>query len=302
MQELAGRTAVVTGAASGIGFELARAAASRGMHVVMADVQTPALEASAAALRTEGARITAVTVDTSDAQSMRALAAQVDREAPAPHLVFNNAGVGSGGLIWEQSLKTWEWVVGVNLFGVVHGVREFVPRMLAAARADAAYEGHVVNTASMAGLLNVPNMGAYNVTKHAVVSLSETLFHDLALVCERVHAHVLCPFFVPTAIAQSERNRPPALSDHEPRTRSQDVAQMMTEKAVRGGHVTAADVAELVFDAIRARRFYIYSHPSALGALRTRFDDILQARNPTDPLHERPDIGVRLREALAGRR
>ncbi|MBS0393929.1 MAG: SDR family oxidoreductase [Proteobacteria bacterium] len=302
MREFAGRIAVVTGAASGIGLELARVAASRGMHVVMADVQTEALDRSAAALRSEGARITAVPVDTSDAGSMRALAGRVDSEAPAPHLVFNNAGVGTGGLIWEQSLKTWEWVVGVNLFGVAHGIREFVPRMLAAAQADANYEGHVVNTASMAGLVNVPNMGAYNVTKHAVVSLSETLFHDLALVCERVHAHVLCPYFVPTAIAQSERNRPSSLTDDEPHTRSQDVARMMTEKAVRGGHVTAADVATLVFDAIRDNRFYIYSHPNALGGLRTRFDDILQGRNPTDPFRDRPDIGVRLREALTNRR
>ena len=126
----------------------------------------------------------------------------------APHFVFNNAGVGSGGLIWENTLADWEWVLGVNLMGVVHGVRVFTPMMLEAARRDPAFEGHIVNTASMAGLVNPPNMGVYNVSKHAVVSLSETLYQDLRLVTDQVGASVLCPFFVPTGITQSQRNRP----------------------------------------------------------------------------------------------
>lgn len=301
MQAFQGRTALVTGAASGIGRELARAAAALGMNVVLADVQPDALEAAAGELIARGADVLSFRVDTSRPEQVEDLAIAVRARYGAPHLVFNNAGVGAGGLIWEQSLKTWEWVVGVNLLGVAHGVRLFVPMMLEAANADPGFEGHVVNTASMAGLLNAPNMGVYNVTKHAVVSLSETLYHDLALVTDRVRAHVLCPYFVPTAITDSERNRPTELRDHGPRTRSQEVAKAMGDKAVSSGHLSAAQVAGLVFDAIRDGRFYIYSHPQALGALRTRFDDILAGRNPTDPFRDRPDLGAKLRAAVTER-
>jgi NAD(P)-dependent dehydrogenase (short-subunit alcohol dehydrogenase family) len=301
MQAFEGRTAVITGAASGIGLELARTAAAFGMNVVLADVQPDALAAAAAELAARGSDVLPVRVDTSRPEQVEALADAVRARFGAPHLVFNNAGVGCGGLMWEQSLKTWEWVVGVNLYGVAHGVRLFVPMMLEAAAADAGFEGHVVNTASMAGLLNAPNMGAYNVTKHAVVSLSETLFHDLALITDRVRAHVLCPYFVPTGIKDSERNRPAELRDESPRTRSQEVAKAMGDKAVSSGHLSAAQVAAMVFDAIRADRFYIYSHPHALGSLRTRFEDILEGRNPTDPYRERPDLAAKLRAALAVR-
>jgi short-subunit dehydrogenase len=183
--------------------------------------------------------------------------------------------------------------------GVAHGVRCFVPAMLDAARADPSYEGHVVNTASMAGLLNPPNMGVYNVSKHAVVSLSETLFQDLSLVTDQVSASVLCPYFVPTGIHQSHRNRPQTLSDGNARpTRSQRVAQAMTSKAVESGRVTAAQVVGFVFDAVRDRRFYIYSHPKALAAVHTRLEDVMLARNPTDPFADKPEIGAELRAAL----
>ena len=298
MQAFDGRTAVITGAASGIGLELARAAVAMGMKVALADVQADALDAAASELRSRGGDVLPARIDTSRAEQVEQLAAAVRARYGTPHLVFNNAGVGAGGLIWEQSLRTWEWVVGVNLLGVAHGVRLFVPMMLDAAAADPAFEGHVVNTASMAGLLNAPNMGVYNVTKHAVVSLSETLYHDLALVSDRVRAHVLCPYFVPTGIKDSERNRPAELRDSGPRTRSQQVAQAMSNKAVSSGHLSAAQVATMVFDAIRADRFYIYSHPHALGSLRTRFEDILEGRNPTDPFRDRPDLGAKLRQSL----
>ncbi len=301
MQEFAGRIAVITGAASGIGLELARTAAKLCMKLVLADVQSDALAAAASGLAASGADVLAVQVDTSRPEQVDALAAATRARYGVPHLLFNNAGVGAGGLIWEHSLKTWEWVIGVNLLGVAHGVRLFVPMMLEAAATDPAYCAHVVNTASMAGLLNAPTMGVYNVSKHAVVSLSETLFHDLALVTDRVRAHVLCPYFVPTAIKDAERNRPAELRDEGPRTRSQEVAKAMTEKAVGSGHLTAADVAAMVFDAIRADRFYVYSHPHALGSLRARFDDILAGRNPTDPYKDRPDLGAKLRAALSGR-
>jgi len=212
--------------------------------------------------------------------------------------VFNNAGVGAGGLIWEHSAKEWEWVLGVNLMGVAHGVRAFTPRMLAAEARDPGYEGHVMNTASMAGLLNSPNMGVYNVSKHAVVSLSETLYQDLRLVSERVHASVLCPYFVPTGIHQSDRVRPAELRDAEGPTRSQLIGKVMSEKAVTSGKVTAEQVAELVFGALREKRFYVYTHPKALGMVQQRLDDVITGQNPTDPFKERPDLGAKLREAL----
>jgi len=178
-------------------------------------------------------------------------------------------------------------------------VRTFTPMMLDAAKKDPAYQGHIVNTASMAGLLNPPNMGVYNVSKHAVVSLSETLYQDLSLVTDQISASVLCPFFVATGINQSQRNRPGELSDANAKlTKSQLVGQAMTSKAVTSGKVTAADVAQLVFDGIAANRFYIYSHPKAIKSVQTRMEDILQARNPTDPFADKPEIGTDLKRAL----
>jgi NAD(P)-dependent dehydrogenase (short-subunit alcohol dehydrogenase family) len=194
-------------------------------------------------------------------------------------------------------LADWEWVVGVNLMGVAHGVRVFTPMMLAAAKADPDYDGHIVNTASMAGLLNTPNMGVYNVTKHAVVSLSETLYQDLSLVTTQIGASVLCPYFVPTGIHQSERNRPQAMAEEKP-TASQLIGQAMIGKAVTSGKVTAEAVAQKVFAALEADQFYVFSHPHALGNVQTRMEDVLQQRNPTDPFAERPEVGVQLKAAL----
>jgi NAD(P)-dependent dehydrogenase (short-subunit alcohol dehydrogenase family) len=299
MKTFQGRTAVITGAGSGFGLETARLAAREGMNVVMADVQADALERAAAEVRALGAAVLAFRLDVSKAAEVEALAAATVERFGAPHVVFNNAGVGHGGLIWEHSAKDWEWVLGVNVMGVAHGVRVFTPLMLAAAQADAAYEGHIVNTASMAGLLNAPNMGVYNVSKHAVVSLSETLYQDLSLVTDQVTASVLCPFFVPTGINASHRNRPADMSDAGARaTRSQRVAQAMVSKAVDSGKVSAAQVAAMVFDALREKRFYIYSHPKALATVQTRLEDIMLARNPTDPFADKPQIGAELRAAL----
>jgi NAD(P)-dependent dehydrogenase (short-subunit alcohol dehydrogenase family) len=299
MKHFKGRTAVITGAGSGFGLEASLRAAREGMNVVMADVQNDALGAAADQVRTLGAEVLVHRLDVSKAAEVEALAAATLARFGAPNVVFNNAGVGAGGLIWEHSARDWEWVIGVNVMGVAHGVRCFVPPMLEAARADPAYEGHVVNTASMAGLLNPPNMGVYNVSKHAVVSLSETLYQDLALVTDQVTASVLCPYFVPTGIHQSHRNRPQALADAGAKpTRSQRVAQAMTSKAVESGRVTAAQVAGLVFDAVRDQRFYIYSHPKALATVQTRLEDIMRSRNPTDPFADKPEIGAELRAAL----
>ena len=304
MKTFKGRTAVITGAASGFGLECSRVAAREGMNVVMADVQADALERAGAEIRASlgpGVELLPYRLDVSQAHDVEALGAATVARFGAPHFVFNNAGVGAGGLIWEHSAADWAWVLGVNVMGVAHGVRVFTPLMLAAAEADEAYEGHIVNTASMAGLLNPPNMGAYNVSKHAVVSLSETLYQDLALVTDQVTASVLCPYFVPTGIHQSHRNRPAeSMTAGAKPTRSQRIAQAMTGKAVESGKVSAADVAALVFDALRAKRFYIYSHPKALAAVQTRLEDVMQARNPSDPFAAKPEIGAELRSALRG--
>lgn len=299
MKQLAGRVAVITGAASGFGLEAARLAARGGMKIVMADVQADALDAAVAEIRSLGAEVLPFRLDVSRAAEVDALAAATMSRFGTPNFVFNNAGVGAGGLVWEHSARDWEWVLGVNLMGVAHGVRAFTPLMLAAAAADPGFEGHVVNTASMAGLLTAPNMGVYNVSKAGVVSMTETLHHDLSLVTTQVHAHLLCPYFVPTGIHLSERNRPAELQDREARpTRSQQIAAAMSEKAVTSGKVSAAEVAQFVFDAMAEGRFYIYSHPQALNGVRTRLEDQVNGRNPTDPFHERPDIGDRLRARL----
>jgi len=298
MKTFKGRTAVITGAGSGFGLEASRIAAREGMNVVMADVQQDALDKAAAEITALGAPVLPFRLDVAKAAEVEALGAAAFARFGAPHFVFNNAGVGAGGLIWEHTVKDWEWVVGVNLMGVAHGIRVFTPMMLDAAKKDPGYEGHIVNTASMAGLLSPPNMGVYNVTKHAVVTMSETLYQDLSLVTDQVTASVLCPFFVPTGIQQSQRNRPTEFKDEAQPTRSQLVQQAMTDKAVGSGKVSAAQVAQFVFDAMAQKRFYIYSHPKALGSVQTRLEDIMQARNPTDPFAGKPEIGAELRAAL----
>ncbi len=299
MKHFQGRTAVITGAGSGFGLEASRIAAGLGMNVVMADVQQDALDRAAAEIEGLGAKVLPFRLDVAKAAEVEALGAATLARFGAPHFVFNNAGVGAGGLIWEHTLKDWEWVVGVNLMGVAHGVRVFTPMMLAAAKQDPAYEGHITNTASMAGMLSMPNMGVYNVTKHAVVALSETLYQDLGLVTDRIHASVLCPYFVPTGIHQSERNRPADLHDaNAAPTKSQLIAQAMTDKAVGSGKVTAAAIAQRVFDAAREGSFYVFSHPHALAGVQTRLDDIVNVRNPSDPFAARPEIGAQLRATL----
>jgi NAD(P)-dependent dehydrogenase (short-subunit alcohol dehydrogenase family) len=297
MKSFKGRTAVITGAASGFGLEVSRIAAARGMNLVMADVQQDALDAAATEIAATGAAVLASRVDVAKGAEIEGLGAATLAKFGAPHFVFNNAGVGGGGLLWELSLKDWEWVLGVNLMGVIYGVRVFTPMMLEAAKRDPSYQGHIVNTASMAGLLNPPNMGVYNVSKHAVVSLSETLYHDLRLVTDQVHASVLCPYFVPTGITRSERNRPAEMAN-ETLTRSQIIARAMSDKAVSSGKVTAATVAQFVFDALDEDRFYIYSHPKALGNVQSRMEDIVAGRNPSDPFAQRPEVGEQLRQAL----
>jgi NAD(P)-dependent dehydrogenase (short-subunit alcohol dehydrogenase family) len=286
MKDFAGKTAVITGAGSGFGREFARLGAGLGMKLVLADIQPDALGAIAAEL--QGADILALRTDVAQAADMEALAEAAFARFGNVHLLFNNAGVGAGGLVWENSLADWEWVMGVNVWSVIHGIRLFVPRMIASGE-----EGHVVNTASVAGLLSAQMMGVYNVSKHAVVTLSETLFQDLRVAGANVGVTVLCPAFVPTGIAESERNRPEGLPAGAA-TASQKIAAAQTRKAVNSGRLTAADVAAMTFDCVREGTFYCITHPKILGSVELRLRDILDQRNPTDPFSLAPSVKARV--------
>jgi NAD(P)-dependent dehydrogenase (short-subunit alcohol dehydrogenase family) len=291
MKDLAGRVAVITGAGSGFGREFARFAAQQRMKLVLADVQQDALDLAVEEARTAGAEAVGERIDVANAADVERLATRAYAAFAGVHLLFNNAGVaGGGGYAWEASLNEWQWVLGVNLMGVVHGIRSFVPRMLARGE-----EGHVVNTASAAGLVSMPLMSVYNASKHAVVTLSETLLHDLRAAGARIGVSLLCPAFVPTNIHRSERNRPPHLADDAPATRSQIEARERSEKAVSSGRVGAADVARMTFDAIRADRFYVITHPKMLASVELWLQDVVQQRTPTDPYALKPELALKPR-------
>lgn len=285
MKEFAGKVAVITGAGGGFGREFARIGAGLGMKLVLADIQVDALDAIAAELRAAGAEVLALRIDVSKAADMEMLADKTYETYGAAHLLFNNAGVGAGGFVWENSVADWEWVLGVNVWSVIHGIRLFVPRMLA--QGD---ECHVVNTASVAGLLSAQTMAVYNVSKHSVVTLSETLFQDLRVAKANIGVTVLCPAFVSTGIAASERNRPADLQSDKPLTQSQKIAAAATIKAVESGRLTAADVAAKTFDCIRENKFYCITHPKILGSVELRLQDILAQRNPSDPFSFKPSV------------
>jgi len=298
MQTFTEKVVVITGAGSGLGREFALLGAKLGMRLVLADVNQQGLQQTAQDATHLGAAVLSQICDVRHADQLESLAQATLQRFGVVHVLFNNAGVGAGGLVWESTQQDWEWVLGVNLWGVIHGVRVFTPLMLASAKADPNFEGHIINTASMAGLLTPPAMGIYNVSKHAVVALSETLYHDLGLIETRIGVSVLCPYFVPTGISHSDSIRPTDVKADAAPTRSQQVSQLMLEKAVSAGKVSAAEVAQITFDAIRARQFYIYSHPQALGNVERRMQDILHASNPSDPYEQAPKLREQLRAGL----
>jgi len=283
---LEGKVAAITGAASGFGRELARLAARQRMRLALADVQRDALDVVVNELKRTGAVVISDVVDVAQSAQVQRFAEHAFSAFGNVNLLMNNAGVGGGGYLWENTARDWQWVMGVNLMGVVHGVQHFVPRMLESNQRGE--PGHVVNTASIAGWLAAPLMGVYNVSKHAVVALSETLYHDLQLAQSTIGVSVLCPAFVPTGIAHSHRSRPAELLNANEATASQRTAQAASEKAVASGKLTAEEIAQLTFDAVRENRFYVFTHPQILPSLRARFDAVLAGLAPADPYAARP--------------
>lgn len=277
MKDLSKRVAVVTGAASGIGLALCERFAQDQMSIVMADIEEGPLAAAADRIRSMGVEVLAKRVDVADADAVEALAVETFDRFGATHVLCNNAGVGGGGAQATLSVAEWNWVLGVNLHGVVHGIASFLPRMLASGE-----EGHIVNTASMAGHLAFSGMGPYNASKYAVVGISESLFHELADTNIRVSA--LCPGWVNTRIGESGRNRPPDLGERVMRPEDAERAEYIA--AVLAAGLSPSEIAIMVHDAILAGRFWIFSHPDMLAGVRNRTDEILAGRNPGSPLEE----------------
>ncbi len=278
MKTLAGRVAVITGAASGLGRALAGAFGAQGMKLVLADVDEAALARTAGELGARGYVVAAQPTDVSQGAAVERLAAAALEAFGAVHVVCNNAGVATLGTVWEAAEADWRWALGVNLWGVIHGVRVFTPILLG--QDD---EGHIVNTASVAGLIAPPGMGLYNTTKHAVVALTETLHHDLAARNAKVRCSVVCPAFFPSGIADSDRSRPAGLSSDRPKTDADRALEAMLHKATQSGRLSADDIAAAVLAAVRDERFYVLTHPKINGAIERRMRDILDGRTPSSP-------------------
>jgi NAD(P)-dependent dehydrogenase (short-subunit alcohol dehydrogenase family) len=282
MKTFQGKVAVVTGAASGIGRALAERCIQEGMKVVLADIEEPALLQVSQELTAQGAQILALPTDVSQATEVETLARKAFETYSEVHLLFNNAGVGAGKSAWESTLTDWEWVLGVNLYGVIHGIRSFVPRML-----ESRASGHIVNTASIAGLTSGPGLSVYMASKHAVVSLTETLYHELTLRGASIGVSVLCPGFVNTRIHNSERNRPAQLQNasdedavsEDTLSPEEKEGEQLLKLAIQKG-MSPQQQADMVFEAIREERFYIYP-PEFKRGIATRMEDILTPRHPT---------------------
>lgn len=268
MQDFQGRTAFVTGAASGIGRSLARAFLAEGANVMLADVEAQALEAAVADLRDGDGRIDSLICDVSDAAAVKDAARRTIDRFGNVHVLCNNAGVGTGGPLEEVTEASWQWIIGVNLMGVAHGLQAFVPHMKEHGEAS-----HIVNTASIAGMLCLPNMGPYCATKFAVVAMTEVLAGELA--DSNIGASVLCPMWVRTRIHESERNRPKALRDAQPRNidpaRRAEISQVIAEG------MDPDVVAGIVLSGIRAKRLHIFTHPENQAMVAERFEGILAA-------------------------
>jgi NAD(P)-dependent dehydrogenase (short-subunit alcohol dehydrogenase family) len=272
MEALEGRVAVVTGAASGIGLALATRLAAEGMRLVLGDIEAPALEVAASRLRDDGAEVEARVTDVSKAAEVDALGRAALERFGGLHLAVNNAGVSGGGLSWDIPVETWEWILGVNLLGVIHGIRSFVPRIIESGG------GHVVNTASLAGLTSPPFMGPYNVSKHGVVTLSETLYQELQLTHPEVGVTVVCPGWVRTRIHEADRNRPAGLPDPAVGEAGAGLRDVVTS-LIEGG-IDPAEVADKVVAAVRSGRVYVLTHEGSGEMAKSRVERIVDGENP----------------------
>jgi len=277
MKNLQGKVAVITGAAEGIGKGIATRAAAEGMKLVLADINAPKLEVTVAEFKANGVDVFGVPTDVAKEEQVNALAEQAFARFGKVHLLVNNAGVAVAKPAWETTQQDWDWVMGVNFYGVTHALRAFIPTMLKHGE-----DGHIVNTASMAGLTSQPSLASYNASKHAVVTVSEGLHHDLALRQSRIKVSVLCPGWVKTSIAHSERNRAEAADSVATQGVDAVAAKvgMSVLHAVQNG-IPVAQVADEVFDAIAAERFYILTHPEMKQAIKIRMEDVLEQRAPT---------------------
>ncbi len=282
MKEFNGRVAVVTGAASGIGSALTEAFAARGMKLAIADVEADALSAVEQRLAERGTEYLSAVVDVRDADAVHGFAQSTYERFGAVHVLCNNAGVAVGGNSWQHSVQDYEWVFGVNFYGVVHGIRSFVPLLM-----EQDDEAHIVNTASMAGLTSSPGFAAYYASKHAVLSLTETLHLELSQGCPRVGVSVLCPELVRTRIGDAGRNRPAPLNETGPATPEREVFEGSLLSFTSASSLLPRDIAERVLQGIEAKQFYILPPPSDpfIGVMEARLESI---RNRTTPGMEIP--------------
>lgn len=277
MKEFKDKVAVITGGASGLGLEIARLAAKKGMKLVLSDIEERALKAAELEFSNQGVEVLSVRSNVAFAEDVERLAEKTLERFGAVHLLFNNAGVALNKTAWETTIADWEWVLGVDLWGVIHGIRVFTPIML---KQDS--PSHIINTASVAGMLSTQGMAAYNVAKHGVVTLSETLYHDLKRRDANIDVSVLCPAWVNTAIWDSARNRPDDLQNTVEQKGEDDIKlEESARHAIQSGRVTAPMVAEIVFAAIEANQFYILTHPKIKKWVGLRVEDILQDRQPS---------------------
>ena len=278
MKEFKDKVAVITGAASGIGRAVAERCAQEGMKIVLADVEGMALKQTEDEMKARGATLLAVTTDVSKAGDVEALAKKSLGRFGAVHLLCNNAGVGTFGTIWEYSLADWEWILGVNLWGLIHAIRFFVPAML-----EQNSEGHIVNTASMGGLFSPPYNGIYAGSKHAVVAISEVLHTELAMNQSKIKVSVLCPAIVKTRMKDAERNRPPELSNPPDHKITLPESMRTGRHGIKVEGETAEEMADQVFEAIRNEKFYILPHPDFREPIRMRYENIMGGRDPNLP-------------------
>jgi NAD(P)-dependent dehydrogenase (short-subunit alcohol dehydrogenase family) len=278
MQEFAGKVAVITGAASGIGRALTEKCIAEGMHVVMADIEEAVLEKVAAELQaTTNNQVLPIVTNVAMEAELQKVRDEAVENLGGVHLLFNNAGVGGGGNAWNATQKDWDWVLGVNLWSVIYGLRVFVPQMIAQGTPC-----HIVNTASVAGLIGGSTNALYSVTKHGVVALTENLYVDLQAEETQIGCSVLCPGFVNTNIFDSGRNRPSDLANdlEPPKPTAEDEQRMAMFREILRQGMQPADIANIVFDAVRSDRLYILTHDHFDEMIRTRAENIVSGKNP----------------------